>query len=196
VLVLHVWLDILLCVSFQQCSLVEETSAFTVLHRDLWITTAIHDSDNIPIGLCTVRHEAFEVGILDAVLCHEIVEFSPHDTLDLRVLRLHVTDGDGHDLAIRCIVHVTRDCGPFFDMLDMVKHEPSVLEISSWLHVLDEVHTTSRFVFQHLEDVHLVLALIWKDVGLDVLNYGVRFHSHDAVIRSPPAAASIDDITL
>jgi hypothetical protein len=33
----------------------------------------------------TVHHEAFEVGILDAVLCHEIIEFSPHDPLDLGV---------------------------------------------------------------------------------------------------------------
>jgi hypothetical protein len=54
--------------------------------RDLWISTAIDDFDNIPIGLRIVHHEAFEVGILDAVLCHEIVEFSSHDTLDLRVL--------------------------------------------------------------------------------------------------------------
>jgi hypothetical protein len=65
---------------------VEEISALTVLHGDLWITTAIDDSDNIPIGLCTVRHEAFEVGILHAVLCHEIVEFSLHDILGLCVL--------------------------------------------------------------------------------------------------------------
>jgi hypothetical protein len=192
VLVLHVWLDILLCVSFQQCSPVEETSALSVLHGDLWITTAIDDSDSIPIGLCTVCHEAFEVGILDAVLCHEIVEFSLHDTLDLGVLLLHVTYGDGHDLAIRCIVHVTRHCGLLFNTLDRVKHEPSVLEISSWLHALDEVHTTSRSVFQHLEDVHLVLALIWKDVAVDVLNCGVRFLSHDAVIGSSLAAASTE----
>jgi hypothetical protein len=86
VLVLHVWLDKLLYVPFQRCRPVEETSALSVLHGDLGITIAIDDSDNIPIGLCTIRHEAFEVGILDAVLCHEIVEFSPHDTLDLRVL--------------------------------------------------------------------------------------------------------------
>jgi hypothetical protein len=179
-------------VSFQRCSPVEETSALSVLHGDLWITTAIDGSNSIPIGLCTFRHEAFEVGILDAVRCHEIVEFSPHDTLDLRVFRLHVTYGDGHDLAIRCIVYVTRHCGPFFDTLDKVKHEPSVLEISSWLHALDEVHTTSRFVFQHLEDVHLVLALTWKDVAVDILNCGVRFHSHDAIICSPLATASTE----
>jgi hypothetical protein len=192
VLVLQVWLDKLLCVLFQRCSPVEETSTLTVLHGDLWITTAIDDSDSIPIGLCTVRHEAFEVGILNAILCHEIVEFSLHDTLGRRVLRLHVTYDDGHNLAIRCIVHVTRHCGPFFDTLDMVKHEPSILEICSWLHALDEVHTTSRSVFQHLEDVHLVLALTWKDVGVDVFNCGVHFHSHDVVIRSLLAAASIE----
>jgi hypothetical protein len=192
VLVLNVWLDKLLCVSFQQCSPVEETSALSVLHGDLWITTAIDDSDSILIGLRTVCHEAFEVGILDVVLCHEIVVFSPHDTLALRVLRLHVTYGDGHDLAIRCIIYVTRHCGLFFDTLDMVKYEPSILEISSWLHALDEVHTTSRSVFQHLEDVYLILALTWKDVAVDVLNCGVRFYSHDAVIGSSLAAASIE----
>jgi hypothetical protein len=147
VLVLHVCLDILLCMSSKRCGPMEKTSVLSVLHGDLWITIAIDDSDSIPIGLCTVHHEAFEVGILDAVLCHEIVQFPPHDTLDLSVLRLHVTYSDGHDLAICCIVHVTRHCGPFFDTLDMVKHDPSVLEISSWLHALDEVNTTSRSVF-------------------------------------------------
>jgi hypothetical protein len=91
VLLLHILLDILLCVSFQRCSLVEETSALSVLHGDFWITTAIYDSDHIPFGLRTVRHEAFEVGILYTVLSHEIIKFSPHDTLDLCVLRLHVT---------------------------------------------------------------------------------------------------------
>jgi hypothetical protein len=126
VLVLHVWLNILLDVSFQRGSLVEETHVLLVLHGDLWITTAIDESDNIPIGMCTIHHEAFEVGILHAIFSHEIVEFSPHDTLDLLVLRVHVTYGNGHDLAIHCII--------LLDMLNMVKHEPRILKISSWLH--------------------------------------------------------------
>jgi hypothetical protein len=75
----------LLCVSFQQCSPVQEARALLVLHGDLWVTIAIDDLDSIPIGLCTVRHVAFEVGFLYAVLFYEIVEFSPYDTLDLRV---------------------------------------------------------------------------------------------------------------
>jgi hypothetical protein len=106
---------------------VEETIALLVLHGDLWVTIAIDNSDNIPTGLCTVRHEAFEVGILHTVLSHEIIEFSSHDTLDLRILRLHVTYGDGHDLVIRSIIDVTRHCGTFLDTLDMVKHEPRIL---------------------------------------------------------------------
>ena len=86
VLVLYVWLDIFLCMLFQRCSLVEETSTLSVFHGDLWVTTAIDDSDSIPIGICIVRHKAFEVGFLHAIFSYEIVEFSPHDTLDLHVL--------------------------------------------------------------------------------------------------------------
>jgi hypothetical protein len=117
---------------------VQGASALSVLHEDLWVTTSIDDSDSILIGLCIIHHKAFEVGILHTIFFHEIVEFSPHDTLYLRVLLLHVTYCDGHDLAICCIVHVTRHSGPFLDTLDMVKHEPHILQISSWLHMLNE----------------------------------------------------------
>jgi hypothetical protein len=190
VLVLHVWLDMLLCVSIQRCSPMEEACALTILYRDLWITTAIDNSDGIPVGLRTICHEAFEVGLFYAISLHHLVEFSPHDTLNLRVLQLHVTYDNGHDLAIRCIVHMVRHCGPFLDTLDMVKYKLRVLQISSWLHALDEVHTTSRSVFQHLEDVDLILALPWKDFALDVLNCGVPFHCQDVTIGSSLAATS------
>jgi hypothetical protein len=105
----------------------EEACALTILHVDLWISIAIDNSDDIPIGLHTVCHEAFKVGLLHAISLHHFVEFSLHDTLNLRVLRLHVTYGDGHDLAIRCIVHMARHCSPFLDTLDMVKHKPRIL---------------------------------------------------------------------
>jgi hypothetical protein len=190
VLVLHVWLDMLLYLLLQQCSPIQEASALSVLHGDLWITIAIDDSDAIPVALCTVRHEAFEVGVLHTVFSHEFVEFSPHDKLDLLVLRLHVTYGNGHDLARSCIVHVTCHCGPFLDMLNMVKHESRILQISSWLHALDEVHTTSKSIYQHFEDVDLILALTWKDVAMDVLNCGLPYYSHDAIIGSSLAVAS------
>jgi hypothetical protein len=95
-------------------------------------------------------YKAFEVWLLHALLLHEFVEFFLHNALDLCVYQLHVTHGNGHDLAVHCIVHVTRHCGPCLDTLDMVKHEPRVFQISSWLHALDKVHTTFRSVYQHL----------------------------------------------
>jgi hypothetical protein len=161
-----------------------------VLHGDLWVTTALDNSNDIPVGLPTVRHKAFEVGILYIFLSHEFVEFSPHDTLDLLVLRVHVTYNNSHDFAIYYIVQVAHHCGPFLNALDMVKYEPHILKISSWLHALDKVHTTSRSVYQHLEDVDLILALTWKDVAVDVQNCGEPFHSHDVIIGSSLAAAS------
>jgi hypothetical protein len=105
----------------------QEASALSVLHGDLWVTIAIEKLDGIPIGLHTIRHEAFEVGLFHAVFTYEFVEFSSYIALDLCVFRLQVTYDNGHDLAIRCIVYVTRHCGPLLDNLDKVKHEPRVL---------------------------------------------------------------------
>jgi hypothetical protein len=54
---------------------------------------------------------------------------------------------------------------------------------------LDEVHTTFRSVYQHLEDIDLILALTWKDIAVDVLNCREPFYSHDAIIGSSLATA-------
>jgi hypothetical protein len=85
-LVLNVWLEMLLSMSLQRYSLVLETSTFSILHGDLWITTAIDDSHSIPIGVRTVYHEAFEIGLFQAVFSYEFVEFFPYNTLDFCVL--------------------------------------------------------------------------------------------------------------
>jgi hypothetical protein len=105
----------------------EEASTLSVLHGDLWVTTAIDNLDDIPVGLRTVCHDAFEVGLLHAIFPHQFVEFSPHNTLDHRVLGLHVIYGNGHYLAIRYIIHVTCHCSPLLYTLDMVKYEPRIL---------------------------------------------------------------------
>jgi hypothetical protein len=86
VLVLHVELDVLLCVSLQRRSPMQEASALLVLHEDLWVTTAIDNTDGIPVDLCIVRHESFEVWLLHTILFHDFIEFSPHNTLHLHVL--------------------------------------------------------------------------------------------------------------
>jgi hypothetical protein len=78
---LHVGLNVLLCVSLQRCSKVQEACALSVLHGDLWVTTTIDNTDSIPVGLRIVRYETFEVWLLHAVLSHDFVEFYPHNTL-------------------------------------------------------------------------------------------------------------------
>jgi hypothetical protein len=83
VLVLHVHLDVLMCVLLQQCSSVQEASSLSILYGDLWVTTVIDDSDGILVGLHIVCHKAFEVGLLHTIFLHEFVEFSPHIALDL-----------------------------------------------------------------------------------------------------------------
>jgi hypothetical protein len=60
-------------------------------------------SDGIPVGLYIACHEAFEVGLLHAILFYHVVEFSLYNALDLCVLQLHVIYGNGHDLAINAL---------------------------------------------------------------------------------------------
>ena len=75
-------------------------------------------------------------------------------------------------------------------MLDIVKHESIILKIFPWLHAFDEVHSTSRSIYQYLEDIHLILPFAWKDVVMDVFNFGIPLHYHDATIFSSLAATS------
>lgn len=97
-----------------------------LLHEGLWVASAIYDTDGILVCMRIVRHEAFEVWLLYIVFLHNFIKFSPHNTLDLHVLQLHVTQYDGYNLAIPCIVYMTHHCGPCLDMLDIVKHEPRI----------------------------------------------------------------------
>jgi hypothetical protein len=41
--------------------------------------------------------------------------------------------------------------GPMLDLLDVIKHDPRVLQISSGLHSFDQVHSGSGPHLEHLE---------------------------------------------
>ena len=69
-LLLHVWLDMHLWVLLHHYSPMQEASALSVLHGDLWVTTTIEKVDGISIGLRTIHHEAFEVGLLHAIFSY------------------------------------------------------------------------------------------------------------------------------
>ena len=59
---------------------------------------------------------------------------------------------------------------PLGDVFDMVGHEPSVLEIPAWLHVLDKADPTTRANLGHLENENLVrvVTLAWELNPLDI----------------------------
>jgi hypothetical protein len=46
--------------------------------------------------------------------------------------------------------------GPVLDTLDVIKHDPRIFQISSGLHLIDQVHLGSRPHLGHLENKYLV----------------------------------------
>ena len=78
----------------------EEVGALTIGHLRLWISSSIDLANGIPIGTNTVRHESLEVHNQDPIPSHDFVKAPPHDTLDLTVLRLHITYCNSHHSAI------------------------------------------------------------------------------------------------
>jgi hypothetical protein len=74
VLVLQIMLDIELGVFFQRPGPMEVASSLTPIDENLWISRPVNNPHGIPIGLDTVGHEAFEVGLGDSMAGHDVVE--------------------------------------------------------------------------------------------------------------------------
>jgi len=98
VLFLHFYFfDLLFCVYIHKLSLVEVPCSPPI----------DHGFTRIPIIMYTIHitfqlsywHEAFEVWIINI-----LVQPLPHDTLNVRVFKLHVTNGDCHHFIIDWII--------------------------------------------------------------------------------------------
>jgi hypothetical protein len=76
----------------------EVASFLAPLDRDLGISGAIDDPYDVPIGLYSVRHEAFEVRLLDSMSSHDVVEVMPEKHLSILVFGLEVAASDSHDV--------------------------------------------------------------------------------------------------
>jgi hypothetical protein len=98
--------------------------------------------DNIPIGLCIICHEPFEIGVCETKPEHHLVQFCPHDTLSLCRFRLHVTNYNGEHFEVVWVVNMTSHGGPFLNMLDMIIHQLTILQITIMLHVLHQINPT------------------------------------------------------
>jgi hypothetical protein len=81
--------------------------------------------------------------------------------------------------------------GPILDMLDVIKHDPRVFQISSGLHPIDQVHPGSRPHLGHLENKYLVgiraltRELVLLNIGLvaTASERGDAVHDHKSSIR-------------
>jgi hypothetical protein len=67
VLVLQVMLDIELGVILQRLGPMEIAGFLMPIDGNLWVSELVNNPHGIPIGLGTVRHEAFQVGFGDSM---------------------------------------------------------------------------------------------------------------------------------
>jgi hypothetical protein len=107
----------------------ELASSLAPLDQNLGISGANNDRYGVPIGLCTIRHEAFEMRLGDFIPSHDVVEVMPGKHLSIIVFGLEVAPGDGHDALVGLVIYVASHGGPSGHAFDMVGHNPSIIEI-------------------------------------------------------------------
>jgi hypothetical protein len=105
--------------------------------------------------LCDISHESFKIQFWKLVQ-HHLIKLCPHDLLSFSVLKLHVTNHNGHHFIISKIVHMRSHSCPTINMLHMIKHDPSVLQIPYRLHLRDKASSTPHTIYQHLENENLM----------------------------------------
>jgi hypothetical protein len=97
----------------------EQTSLFLVNHLHTSISRTIHDTDNIPIKMCIIRYEPFEIRICKTKLEHHVVLFCPRDTLNFYGFKLHVANCNGEHFAIHWVINMISHGGPFLSTFDI-----------------------------------------------------------------------------
>ena len=170
VLVLQVVLDIEFSVFLQRLGPMEVAGSLASINGDLRISRPIDNPHRVPIGLRTVSHEPFEVRLGNSMPSHDVVEVVPEKHLSILVLGLEVAASDGHDALVGSVIHVAGHGGPLGHTFDMVRHDPSVLEIPAGLHTPNQVDPTTRADLGHLENKNFVrvVTLAWELIPLDV----------------------------
>ena len=74
----------------------------------------------------------------DTVPGHDLVEVLQGKNLSIIVLGLKVATIDGHDALVGSVVYVASHGGPLGDVFDMVRRDPSMLEISTRLYAINK----------------------------------------------------------
>jgi hypothetical protein len=129
--------DIEFGVVLQRLCPMEVAGFFMPINGNLWVSGPVNNPHDVPIGLCNVRHEAFEMGLGDSIAGHDVVEVMPEKNLSILVLGLEVAASDGQDALVNFVVYVASHGGPLGNTFDMVGHDPNMLEILARMHALN-----------------------------------------------------------
>jgi hypothetical protein len=71
-------------------------------------------------------------------------------------------------------------------MLDVIEHDPQVLQISSGLHLFDQVYPRSGPYFGHLENKHLVrVRALFRELVLLNVDLVATTSKHGNVVHDP-----------
>jgi hypothetical protein len=128
---------------------------FLVNHLHTGFSKTIHDIDNIPICVCIISHETFEIGICKTKPEHPLVQFCPHNTLNFYGFKLHAANYNGEHFIIHWVVKMTSHGDPFMNMFDMIKHQPTILQITTRLHAPHQINTTWWPIEWHFKQKHI-----------------------------------------
>jgi hypothetical protein len=135
----------------------EQEITFYVNHIHIEMFIPINNFDDIPICLCIVCHESFEINV-DTIHEHDLVKHCQQDILGFYKLWLHVVNNNGHEFIVSQVVNMTCHSGPSLHVHDMIDHHPRILQITTKLHALDQIHTKDTIIHKYLKEEHL---LIW-----------------------------------
>ncbi len=116
------------------------------------------------------------------MLLHCVIKLCSHYLLNLCVLKLHVTNCNGHHFAIGRIVHMTNHNCPTNHTLHMIKHDPSILQILGRLHSCDKTNSIPHTIYGHLENECLLSKNLSKETTLlDVVIWILQLQFKDAI---------------
>jgi hypothetical protein len=135
----------------------EQTCLTFANHFDIHILRILNDFNNIPICLCIVHNESFEVWFTIILFDHCVVELCPHDLLCFNVFKLHVANCNGHDFVICYIIYMANHCCLANDAFDMIKYDPKSLQIFPKLHLCIHVHSIPNPIKQHLQNEYFLI---------------------------------------
>src|SRR5579875_3354808 len=125
------------------------TGSFPFHHLVFSLSSTVDDANGVPIGLRSVRHEACKVRVKHAIADGDGVQVLPEQHLSRSVFTLEFAASNGEDAPEFGVVDVAGLSGPLGDTLDMVKHHPTLLEVSTRLHTTNKINSTSPAHLRH-----------------------------------------------